>query len=393
MKNISKLAAMLLLIAPLAAAQEPRVYRDGNGWSQEITGSLAAAKNLRVKVNAGGVRVEGAAQQNISYVIHTRSYSSSEDQARQEFNSYKISANVRGDTAWIVADWQGGRPRKFSGDFVVRVPREMEFAKLETGGGGVNATGIQGRVDVACGGGSVHLDDIGGAINAETGGGSIEVGSAGSAVNLHTGGGSIRVNSAKGKITLGTGGGSVQVISGLQGGVLETGGGRIEVQRCNGPLKVSTGGGDIDLGSIDGTVEMETGGGSLRLISAKGAVRAETGGGNIELNGVPSVRAETGAGGIVAKFVAGAGRTDSLLETSVGDITVYLAPTLNVTIRATIEAANGHSIQSDFSEFHITTEGGQWGPKSITAEGSLNGGGPILKVSTTSGDIVFRRGQ
>ena len=99
MKNISKLAAMLVLIAPLAAAQEPRVYRDGNGWSQEITGSLAAAKNLRVKVNAGGVRVEGAAQQNISYVIRTRSYSSSEEQARHEFNSYKISANDCGRLA------------------------------------------------------------------------------------------------------------------------------------------------------------------------------------------------------------------------------------------------------------------------------------------------------
>ena len=384
---------MLLLIAPLAAAQEPRVYRDGSGWSQEITGSLAAAKNLRVKVNAGGVRVEGGAQQNISYVIHTRSYSSSEEQARQEFNSYKISANVRGDTAWIVADWQGGRPRKFSVDFVVRVPREMELVKLETGGGSINVAGIQGRVETASGGGSIHLDDVGGAINAETGGGSIEVGSAGSAVNLHTGGGSIRVNSAKGKITLATGGGSVQVISGMQGAVLETGGGRIEVQRCNGLLKVSTGGGDIDLGNIDGPVEMETGGGSLHLISAKGTVHAETGGGNIELNGVPSAHAETGAGGIVARFVAGAGRTDSLLETSVGDITVYLAPSLNVTIRATIEAANGHGIQSDFPEFHITTEGGQWGPKSITAEGSLNGGGPILKVSTTSGNITFRRGQ
>jgi hypothetical protein len=37
------------------------------------------------------------------------------------------------------------------------------------------------------------------------------------------------------------------------------------------------------------------------------------------------------------------------------------------------------------------SEGGDYGPKRITAEGSLNGGGPVLKVHTSSGDIVFLR--
>jgi len=34
--------------------------------------------------------------------------------------------------------------------------------------------------------------------------------------------------------------------------------------------------------------------------------------------------------------------------------------------------------------------GGQWGPKTVTAEGNLNGGGPLLKVRTTTGDITIR---
>ncbi len=197
------------------------------------------------------------------------------------------------------------------------------------------------------------------------------------------------MSSAKGKINAETGGGSVVVISGMQGAVLETGGGSIEVQRCSGPLKVTTGGGSIELGEIAGPAEIETGGGSIRLNSATGAVRAETGGGSITLNGVPAARAETGAGGIVAKFVSGSDRTDSVLETSAGDITVYLAPNLGITIRASIDLANGHRIRSDFSEIRVTTEGGEWGPGTATAEGSLNGGGPILKVRTTTGDITF----
>jgi DUF4097 and DUF4098 domain-containing protein YvlB len=392
LKQLSKFVAVLLLILPLASAQQGRVYGDGGNWTQEITGSLTTVKNLKIKVDIGSVRVEGGSQSSINYVIRNHSYSGSEDKARREFDNYKISAYVRGDTAWIVADWEGGRPHKFSGDFVVNVPREMEEIKIETEGGNVSSSGITGRVDAESGGGNIRFDDIGGAINAETGGGSIEVGNVGSDVSLQTGGGSIKVNSAKGKIEAESGGGSVTIVSGSQGAVLETGGGSIQVERCAGRVKASTGGGSIELGDIGGAVEMETGGGSIRLASAKGPVRAETGGGSIELNGVPSARAETGGGGIVAKFVASNGeRHDSQLETSAGDITVYLDPNVNISVRASIEVANGHNIRSDFPDIRVSSEGGDYGPKTITAEGSLNGGGPVLKVGTTTGDISFRR--
>ncbi len=395
MKRVPKIVAAMLLLLPLAVAQEvrpdepTRIYQENGKWSRRITGSLAAAKNLRVKVDSGVVRVVGGSQPTISYVISNHSYASSEEKARREFESYKISAYVRGDTAWVVGEWEGSRPRRSSSEFIINVPRPTDLVKVETDGGDLTATGIAGRVEGETGGGSIHLDDIGGAISAETGGGSIDVGTVGGDLTLRTGGGSIRVSSAQGKINAETGGGSVKVVSGMQGAVLETGGGNIEVERCSGSLKVTTGGGSIDLGEIAGPAEIETGGGSIRLSSATGAVRAGTGGGSITLNGVPAAKAETGAGGIVAKFVSGTERTDSVLETSVGDITVYLAPTLNITIRASIELANGHRIRSDFSEIRVTTEGGEWGPGTATAEGKLNGGGPTLKVRTTTGDITF----
>lgn len=394
MKKLYQSVAVLLLALPLALAQQTRVYGEGGNWTQEITGSLAASKNLRLRVDVGSVRVIGGSQQGISYVIRSRAYTSSEDKARSEFQNYKISAYLRGDTAWIVGEWQGSRPRKFSGDFVVNVPREMDSVKVETEGGSVTASTISGRMDAQSGGGSIKLEDIGGSINAETGGGSIDVGSAGADVNVHTGGGSIKVVSAKGKINAESGGGSVVVVSGMQGAILETGGGNIQVERCDGHLKATTGGGSIDAGNIAGPAEFETGGGSIRLASAKGPVHAETGGGSIELNGVPSARASTGAGGIIARFIGAAGdSTDSELETSAGDIIVYLAPSVNVTVRAAIEMANGHNIRTDFPEIRVVSEGETYGPRTITAEGRVNGGGPVLKVRTTTGDIVFRRAQ
>ncbi len=392
MKKLSKFCAVLVLLAPLALAQQSRVYNENGKWTREVTGTLSGAKNLRVKVDSGSVKVEGGTQQDINYVMHSRT-SGSEDSARRDLESYKLTATVRGDTAFITAEWQGGKPRRFSADFAITVPRNIDAVHMETAGGSIVTRAIGGTVEAQSGGGSISVDDIGGVVRAETGGGNIDAGSMGGDVTLRTGGGSIKVTSAKGKIVAETGGGSVVVVSGQQGAVLETGGGSIAVEKCNGELRASTGGGSIELGDIGGPATLETGGGSIRLSSAKGVVHAETGGGSIELNGVPSARAETGAGGIIARFVGSGDRADSVLETSVGDITVYIASDLAVSIRASIEAANGHKISTDFSDIKVTTEGGEWGPQTITADGSLNGGGPMLKIRTTTGDIRIRRGN
>ena len=387
------LAGLLALLAPLAVAQETHVSREGGVWSQEINGSLAAVKNLRVKVDMGSVVVRGGQQQGINYVVHTHFGNSSEQDARRQFEQYKVTAYVKGDTAWIVGDWQGGRrPRHFSGDFSVTVPREMALVKLETAGGNVDASGLAGRVEAESGGGSMKLDDIAGGASAETGGGSIDIGTVSGDLGLRTGGGPIEVRHANGKVVAETGGGSVDIQAGAQGAIIETGGGSVQVRQCNGKVKVSTGGGSVDLSDVGGPAEIETGGGSIRLTSAKGHVHAETGGGGIELYGVPSARAETGAGGITVKLVnTGGERNNSDLETSAGDITVYIANDVAINVRASVDMGNGHHITSDFSDIRIASEGDKWGPKTLTAEGKLNGGGPMLKVHTSSGDICFKR--
>jgi DUF4097 and DUF4098 domain-containing protein YvlB len=383
--------AVVIALASLAIGQETRVYREGGNWVQEMTGNLGSAKNLRVKLATGSVKVLGGSQSGITFVIHRRAYTSSEERARHEFESYRVSAQIKGDTAWIVAE-SGWRDRRCSDDLVVNVPRNLDAAKIETGGGSINASGIAGRVELESGGGSLQLDDIGGEIAAETGGGSIEVGNVGGSVSLHTGGGSIKIKSAKGEIKAESGGGSLVVLSGLQGAVLETGAGSIRVEKCGGNVKATTGGGSVELGDIGGPAQIETGAGSIRLASSKGRVQAQTGGGTIQLDGATSVRAETAAGGIVVKLLNGADhRSDSTLETSAGDITVYLASDLAISVRAEIEAASGHTIHSDFSDIRVSTAGGQWGPKTVTAEGQLNGGGPVLKVRTNSGNVNFRR--
>jgi DUF4097 and DUF4098 domain-containing protein YvlB len=401
------LLGVLAILAPLALAQETHVSREGSTWGQVLTGSLAGVKNLRVKLDMGSVVVRGTQQAGIDYTLHMRSQASSEEDARHQFEAYKVSAYVKGDTAWVVGEWQGvhrikvgparmtidtGSQRKFSGEFMINVPREITLVKVETEGGNIDASGVTGRVEAESGGGNMHLDDIGGGAHAETGGGSINVGTISGDIGLQTGGGSIVVHHANGKVIAETGGGSVEIISAMQGASIETGGGGIEVRQCTGTVKAQTGGGNIDLGDLGGPAEIETGGGSIHLSSAKGHVHAQTGGGGIELYGVPSARVETGAGGIVVKFVkTGAPPSDSRLETSAGDITVYIAPDVALSVRASVDLGNGHHITSDFPDIHVASEGDQWGPRTLNAEGKLNGGGPVLKVRTTTGDICFKR--
>jgi hypothetical protein len=393
-KTLIKFGLLAALLATVCAAQQSSVEKEGNSWTGVVNGSLTGVRNLHIKVEAGTVRVQGGSSQGISYVIRNKSYESSEDRARRQLDSYKISSYVKGDTGWIVGEWEGGRPHKFSSEVTVSVPREMDLVKVETEGGDVVTTGISGRFEAESGGGTIHLDDIGGAISVETGGGTIDVGNVGGDLTLRTGGGAIHIGSVKGKVVAESGGGDLVLVSSGQGASLETGAGSIHVNKCTGKLKASTGGGTIDLGDVVGEVTTENGAGNIKIASASGPVKVETGGGGIELWGVPSAHVETGVGAIVAKFINSAGPvTDSQLETANGDITVYLVPNLHMTVHASIEASSGHRITSDFPEIRVSSEGGEWGPRFVSAEGSLNGGGPVLKIRTTMGNINIRRAQ
>ena len=132
LKTLSKFGLLATLTTTLCVAQQSSIQKEGGSWTSTVTGSLSGARNLHIKVEVGAVRVEGGSSPGISYVIRNRSYESSEDRARRQFQEYKISSYMKGDTAWIVGEWEGGRPHKFSSDVTVSVPRDMDFVKIET---------------------------------------------------------------------------------------------------------------------------------------------------------------------------------------------------------------------------------------------------------------------
>lgn len=368
-------ATVALGLSATAVAQQSRVFREGNSWVEETTGTLAAARNLTVDLDqAGTLVVTGGPAQGIQYTIRKRTQTTSESGARREFEAYKVSATRNADTAVLRSEAQERRSH-MNVEVDVAVPRSIELVRAKTDAGNETVTGIAGRVQLETGGGNIRLDDIGGVIAASSGGGDVSIGSVGSDLKVETGGGNITVVSAKGRVITTSGGGNISIGSGGQMAV-ETGGGAIDVKHCNGQLKA------------------QTGGGTIRLASATGLVIASTGGGSVELyNLTQGAKVDTGGGGITAEFLGGREFTGANLETPAGDVVVYLNPDLKATIKASVDVAGGHGIRTDFPEIRVNSEGGDYGPKSYYADGSLNGGGPVLRLHTTTGDIVIKRAK
>ena len=106
------------------------------------------------------------------------------------------------------------------------------------------------------------------------------------------------------------------------------------------------------------------------------------------------VRAETAAGSIIAQLMADTRSwAESQLETSGGDVTVYLPVDLAITILADVEmASRNHVIRSDFPVV-LRKGGNAAGLQDLFGEIRLNGGGAPLRIRTTAGSIEIRKGK
>src|ERR1035437_5498246 len=384
-------ALLAMAVAVPLWAQQSRVYRDGNSGVEESTWTLPACRQVRITTDVGAVQVQGSSPR-VTYVIRKRSYAPSEEAARRQFEQMRISAIKNGEGAFIEGRLANRNLDRFNAEFVVQIPRQLDVVTVETRGASLNFSSIAATVLGATGGGWVKLDDLDGSVKITSGGGNVEAGRLGADFSLTTGGGDVHIKNVAGQARVNIGGGRVYIGS-AKGASIQTGAGNIEVRECSGDLGASSGGGNLILGYVSGAVQAETTGGSVHLDSARGRVQVTTGGGSVELRNLSQgAQVETGAGGITAEFVGKRGSfTDSSLHTAAGDVIVYLPKDLPVTVHASSDMATGHGIASEFSGLRITKEGSNFAPRSMYAEGSLNGGGPGLKVRTIMGQIDFRQ--
>jgi DUF4097 and DUF4098 domain-containing protein YvlB len=126
-----------------------------------------------------------------------------------------------------------------------------------------------------------------------------------------------------------------------------------------GSTTLQTGSGDVraELASA-GDVVAGTGSGSIKLANVQGAIKAETGSGSLEISGQPTSpwKLETGSGDITMQVGGNAGFAVDA-QTGSGEVKTNLPLT----------------VRGPLNKHHVT--------------GTVNGGGPIIKAETASGDV------
>lgn len=180
--------------------------------------------------------------------------------------------------------------------------------------------------------------------------------------------GPVEASTGSGGLTLGNIGSEVRA---------STGSGNIELRSVQGGLKATTGSGSIRGSGITGAVMASTGSGGITIEkSGEGDVEATTGSGSVEVSGVRgNLRVRTGSGGIRAD---GQPTSEWRLHTASGSITVRLPADTGFELNARTSSGSIHSA-------HPVTVVGTIGRREL--HGKVRGGGALVEVSTSSGNI------
>ncbi len=148
---------------------------------------------------------------------------------------------------------------------------------------------------------------------------------------------------------------------------------------ANTQLNASTGSGDQTIGSVDGAIRARTGSGDIRIERTGGALDAQTGSGSIRVASVGGeIRAQTGSGNVqVAQIV----RADVTVQTGSGDVILQLPSEAAYSLDATTGSGSISTAQP------ITMQGRM---RRNHVQGTVRGGGNIVRVRTGSGSIDIR---
>jgi DUF4097 and DUF4098 domain-containing protein YvlB len=411
--------AILVSLSDAGSQSDAVIQKTGRGYLQRIEARLETTpgKTLRFHTDRGAIQLHTSDKPEVT-----------ENEARAIFKAFVISTKKEGDDVVITAESPKNRKsRSFQVKFVLTVPGtynamldtqggsievsdligsldahtsggSIEVGQitdgsvvLKTSGGSINLGGVQnGSAQVHTAGGSISVGDVTGDVAARTAGGSINIGQVGGGLITETAGGSIAIASSQGAMQAKTAGGSIKIDGAGNEVNASTAGGSINVRNAKGPLTLETSGGSISLENTQSTVEAKTSGGFIRVNGATGPVIVSTAGGDISIKGAAgAIEAETSGGDISAEMIqAPPGvNTHCYLETSAGDVTLYMPANRAATLFAQLRVKGrgshkSYKIKSDF-EIEISK------PSSHTtiARAKINGGGDPIRLKTTNGDI------
>jgi DUF4097 and DUF4098 domain-containing protein YvlB len=278
------------------------------------------------------------------------------------------------------------RGRRETVNLVIKMNRKANV-ELDTSGGNVALTGLEGRYEGRTMGGRIEIEDVQGFVDLKTMGGNIDVKDSALEGKLNTMGGNINLDNVDGNVSTKTMGGNVRFNNpGGRSTVTEvvnitTMGGEIEVKEAPLGAKLKTMGGNIEVDNAGQFVSAKTMGGDIDVKAIDGWAEVSTMGGDIfvEMTGDPSV-----------------GDRHIDLDSKGGRITLVLPADISADFDVSLyydDKGRKPEIQSDFP-LNITTEtkSGFWSDSKVDrGTGAVKGGKHTISIKTVGGDIVIRK--
>ncbi len=316
---------------------------------------VAAGGKLTIDADCGAIDVQSTEDDTLSVHIQRAAQIKADRRAAEILKNLDIQITHEASDVKIEAKFVGNanrwqkRKNDLDVQFDIRVPRHYNL-DLQTASDNISVANVTGDVNVETFRAGLRLQDITGRIDGITTLGNID-------------------------------------LKAFDGdAVLQTKGGHITLAAGAGDVKAKTSGGSLQVTHVIGAVNGQTTGGSITLRGCKGGADLKTAGGSIEVENNKPVLAKT-AGGSIRCQLQGVSANQSLLldlETTGGGINVSLVPDIAATVEAKVL---GGSVTT---EFPITVEAsGTVKPDQL--QGSINGGGPLLKLRSVGGNIILRK--
>lgn len=247
---------------------------------------------LFLKTDRGSVELRAHAAEEVKVNVILEADTRNRERAKELMDSFELTFDQRGNDVEILGEWPDKwfrRDDRLKVHFDIFVPQRYNL-DVETAGGSIDVSDLEGQVKLHTSGGSITTGRIGGSVLASTSGGSISIDGAKGQTVAHTSGGGITLGEIDGRVDAKTSGGSITV-EGVNGDLeARTSGGSLRLQNVSGNLMAETSGGSITarlLKQINAPANLETSGGSIGLevpADFKADIDASTSGGRVYTN-------------------------------------------------------------------------------------------------------------
>jgi len=367
----------LLIALPLQLFAQSKVNR---------TFETTPGKRLEIDLTTGGsIEINGWDKNEVSIIANLRGGDEEDYSFKYKERSWGISVEISYE----------GRRRNGSGGVTldVKVPKKYNI-EMETMGGDLTVNGVEGRFSGETMGGEIELFNLKGEANLTTMGGEIRVEDSELDGQVKTMGGEITLRDVIGNLDASTMGGEVSYRNTK----------KQDLREDAKEVTISTMGGEIQVDDAPGGANVSTMGGEIKIRRARKFVKAKTMGGEIDIEERDGgVKATTMGGDITVNMVGDPNKYDRdvVLSSMGGDIilTVPKELSMDFDIKLTItrRSSDKYRIISDFpiniekSDDWDRSEGSD--RRYIYGTGKVKDGKNRIRIDTTNGDIIIKKGK